>query len=107
MRLAAWGSRGNDARMPYIPKNDRTTYDPMIGELSLSLSEQPADKRKGHANYVITQILRQAWGVQNTDGESYSSYADIIGTLECAKHEIYRRWVGPYEDTAIQRHGDL
>ena len=40
-------------------------------------------------------------------GESYSSYADIIGTLECAKLELYRRWVAAYEDKAIARHGDI
>ena len=93
--------------MPYIPPGDRTRYDASIADLAGSLAEATPEKRKGHANYVITQILRQAWGVQSADNESYSSYADIIGTLECAKHEIYRRWVGPYEDDAIQRHGDL
>ena len=66
-----------------------------------------ADRRKGHANYVITQILRKAWGVDRPENESYSNYADIIGTLECAKHELYRRRLAAYEDTAIARHGDL
>ena len=93
--------------MPYIASDDRPTYDAEIRRIAERLAAQPAEARKGHANYVITQILRLGWGVASPDGESYSNYADIMGTLECAKHEIYRRWVGPYEDKAIQRHGDL
>ena len=89
--------------MPYIAREDRGQYDGDIEQLSRLLAAQPADKRKGHANYVITQILRAAW----SDRESYSNYADVIGTLECAKLEIYRRWVAPYEDGAIERNGDL
>ncbi|MHC4416472.1 MAG: DUF6899 family protein [Planctomycetota bacterium] len=93
--------------MPYIPQDDRKTYDSLIGQLVTALARQPPDRRKGHANYVVTQVLRLAWGVDAPENESYSSYADIIGTLECAKAEIYRRWVSRYEDTAIARHGDL
>lgn len=94
-------------RMPYIPSSDRPVYDPQIKQLAELLARQPADRRKGHANYVITQILRKAWGVDDPAHESYSSYADIIGTLECAKHELYRRRLAAYEDTAIAKHGDL
>ena len=56
---------------------------------------------------MITQILRKAWGVDCAENESYSNYADIIGTLECAKQELYRRWLAAYEDTAIAKNGDL
>ncbi len=93
--------------MPYIPAQDRATYDPLIGQLADLLARQQPDRRKGHANYVLTQILRRAWGVDRPENESYSSYADVVGTLECAKHEPYRRWIAAYEDTAIARHGDL
>jgi hypothetical protein len=93
--------------MPYIPRDDRPAYDQHIGELAATLRSQPPDRRKGHANYVITQILRIAWGVDSPAGESYSGYADIIGTLECAKLELYRRQVARYEDQAIEKNGDL
>ena len=93
--------------MPYIAPDDRPPYEPMIEELARLLVSRPTDKRKGHANFVITQILRKAWGVDDASGESYSNYADVIGTLECAKLEIYRRWVASYEDGAIRKNGDL
>ncbi len=93
--------------MPYIPQQDRSAYDPDIARLAASLARQTPEKRKGHANYVVTQILRKAWGLDAAANESYSSYADVVGTLECAKLELYRHWLGPYEDKAIDRHGDL
>ena len=93
--------------MPYIPREDRPAYDGLIDQLVEILAAQPADRRKGHANYVITQLIRKAWGVHAASGESYSNYADVIGTLECAKLELYRRWVADYEDKAIAKNGDL
>ena len=89
--------------MPYISPDDRATYDETIGQLAMLLNSQAPDRRKGHANYVITQLLRHAWGVERPEGESYSNYADVIGTLESAKLEVYRRWVADYEDQAIAR----
>ncbi len=93
--------------MPYIPQEDRPTYDALISQLADLLCGQPPQKRKGHANYVVTQILRRAWGVDEAANESYSNYADVVGTLECAKLELYRRRLAAYEDTAIDKHGDL
>jgi len=92
--------------MPYIPQSDRPEYDTMIAELGRLLAQQPPEKRKGHGNYVITQILRSAW-VPSSGAESYSNFADIISTLECAKLEMYRRWVAAYEDKAIAKNRDL
>ena len=65
------------------------------------LSELELDR----TGYAIRTV--QAWGVHESGGESYSNYADIIGALECAKLELYRRGVGPYEDIAIAKNGDL
>ncbi len=93
--------------MPYIQRNDRAAYDHLIDQIAAAIRQQEPPQRKGHANYVITQILRKAWGADSPGGESYSNWADVIGTLECAKLELYRRFVGPYEDGAIKRNGDL
>jgi len=93
--------------MPYIAQEHRSEYDVLIRELAARLRAQSDNQRKGHANYVITQLLRRAWALEQPEHESYSSHADVIGTLECAKLELYRRFVARYEDRAIERHGDL
>ena len=57
--------------MPYIPQEDRTAYDPLIEPLAEALRAQQPDRRKGHPNYVITPILRQACAVNGAGTESY------------------------------------
>jgi len=37
----------------------------------------------------------------------YSTFNDIIGALDSAKMEFYRRIVANYEDKAIIRNGDI
>lgn len=58
----------------------------------------------GEFNYLITQAcITRA----NLRGHRYSVYNDIIGALECAKLEMYRRMVAPYEDQKIIENGDV
>jgi hypothetical protein len=60
-------------------------------------------KTPGELNYVITTAL-----VEYLDGErSYTAYNEIIGVLECAKQEFYRRVVVPYEDIKRSENGDV
>jgi len=40
-------------------------------------------------------------------GPSYQTINDIIGALEGAKMEFYRRVVVPYEDKKIKDNGDV
>jgi hypothetical protein len=40
-------------------------------------------------------------------GKNYKHINEIIGVLECAKQEFYRRVAAPYEDTKIQENGDV
>jgi hypothetical protein len=58
----------------------------------------------GELNYDITTTILQ---YLHTKGESYQTYNDIIGVLECAKLEMYRRKVVPYEDKKIAENGDV
>jgi len=38
---------------------------------------------------------------------SYSDYNALVGVLECAKLEFYRRAVAAYEDKKIKENGDV
>jgi hypothetical protein len=65
----------------------------------------PADKQDGAVNYTITRLLHGAYEMRTRPG--YFKLNRALGVLEAAKLEIYRRIVGPFEDTAIQRNGDI
>jgi len=58
----------------------------------------------GELNYAITQIIDQ---YRYTKGFDYQAVNDVIGALEGAKLEFYRRVAAPYEDTKIQENGDV
>lgn len=57
----------------------------------------------GELNFIITSTLLKYLG----EGAGYSDYNEVVGVLECAKLELYRRMVAPYEDTKIAENGDV
>lgn len=57
----------------------------------------------GELNYKITKEIIQ---YQKNKGLSYQTINDIIGALEGAKLEFYRRVVAPYENDKIEQNGD-
>lgn len=76
--------------MPYIKQGDRDriTRPSSVGEL----------------NYYITTLCKN---YLDDHGERYQVYNDIIGALECAKLELYRRKVASYENLKIIENGDV
>ena len=58
----------------------------------------------GQLNYRITEILRQ---YIEEKGLSYHTINDIVGALESAKLEFYRRVAVPYENGKIETNGDV
>ncbi|MCI0558113.1 MAG: hypothetical protein MN733_06430, partial [Nitrososphaera sp.] len=59
---------------------------------------------EGQLNYVITRLAQE---LAKAKGSNYAAFNAVIGVLECAKLELYRRIVAPYEDRKIQENGDL
>ena len=78
--------------MPYIKYERRT---------ALAAGQFP--QNAGELNYMFTKLIREYW-MRN---QSYQTANDIIGALEGAKLEFYRRTVAPYEDIKIAENGDL
>ena len=74
--------------MPYIPQDRRGRLPETAGEL----------------NYAFTWVINQYLGLK---GDSYQTLNDIIGALEGAKLEFYRRVVVPYEEIKMQENGDV
>lgn len=61
-------------------------------------------KSAGQFNYAIHQVIDLYFEQNNFN---YQTCNDIIGALECAKLELYRRMVSPYEDRKILQNGDV
>ena len=83
--------------MPYIDKKDRKSVRTL--ELQDVYCYDPGD-----LNFAITVLITN---YINRHGEKYKHYNDIIGALECAKLEAYRRMVASYEDIKISQNGDI
>ena len=58
----------------------------------------------GELNYLFTTIIRDYIKQQ---GLCYQSINDILGALEGAKQEFYRRVAIPYEDKKKEENGDV
>jgi hypothetical protein len=59
----------------------------------------------GELNYTISRLV-DAYLSRN-GSPRYADFNEAIGVLECAKLELYRRLVAPYEDGKIREHGDV
>jgi hypothetical protein len=79
--------------MPYIPQQSRS---------DISTDDFPPTT-PGELNYVITKLIVEYLG--NT--ESYTKYNEVVGVLECAKLELYRRRIAYYEHIKMLENGDV
>lgn len=57
-------------------------------------------KPNGNLNYFLFALAKKQC-------KSYNDYKEFIGELECAKAEIIRRQLSPYEDEKIKENGDV
>ena len=80
--------------MPYVKKEDRKNVRIDI----------EGDLTEGMLNFAITQLILK---YLKQHGESYKTFNSIVGVLECAKQEFYRRMIAPYEDKKIKENGDV
>lgn len=89
--------------MPYIKEEDRQTF--MVGPegatygVYLSGIDTP-----GKLNYLLTTVCD---AYMKRGHKSYQEINDIVGALECAKMEFYRRIAIPYEEIKIKENGDV
>jgi hypothetical protein len=58
----------------------------------------------GELNYKLTMVALE---YLESHGESYQTYAEIVSAFECAKLEMYRRQVVPYENQKRMENGDV
>ncbi|MBI5448865.1 hypothetical protein HY948_00955 [Candidatus Gottesmanbacteria bacterium] len=87
--------------MPYIRKEQRPKLDALLGPLINHLQSVSIEDQDGALNYSITKIIRSLYPVK------YFHLNRALGVLSAVTQELYRRVIGPYEDTKIQEHGDV
>ncbi|MEM4247447.1 MAG: hypothetical protein QXR48_02870 [Candidatus Woesearchaeota archaeon] len=86
--------------MPYVKKDVRKFIDPALKPALEVIGKSEI----GDVNYVITRIL---WKYLQEKGINYSNLNNVVGVLECAKLELYRRVVAPYEEKKKKMNGEV
>ena len=90
--------------MPYIDKAKREGFENALTSIvARMLSEDEAD-RAGILNYCISTLISKSLVSMGTN---YVKLNELIGMLECAKLELYRRVASPYEDEKVESNGDV
>lgn len=79
--------------MPYITQEDRRR-----------IREEQHPETAGELNYMITQLCDDFIG--GYPNLRYEKLNAIVGVLECAKQEFYRRIIAPYEDHKRLENGE-
>jgi hypothetical protein len=80
--------------MPYIIPSRRPQLTPDL-----------APQNAGELNFCITSIVKDYLISQSI--VNYTTLNEVIGVLECAKLELYRRLAAPYEDSKKAQNGDV
>lgn len=87
--------------MPYIAEDRRTKLDGPVSQLITALRE--LGWNEGDLNYTVSRLVGAAF----EDEMRYHTVARVTGVLSNVASEFERRLVGPYEDTAIEKNGDV
>lgn len=84
--------------MPYVSR-----------EVREALDRGDAPRDAGALNYAVSGLVDRylAQCVERDGRLRYAHLNEVIGVLECAKLELYRRLAAPYEDVKIAEHGDV
>lgn len=82
--------------MPYINPKARER----LGNKPL-----PEPEEAGELNYVITRLI-DGYLIRK-GGIRYTHLNEVVGVMECAKMELYRRIAAPYEDKKIAENRDV
>jgi len=85
--------------VPYIKSEDRTNFKYLVKEIEASPPETA-----GELQYLIAVLIKEMFA--NSDMR-YQDCNDILGALNGANLEFYRRYVAPYEDQCIFDNGDV
>ena len=84
--------------MPYIKQENREQFNHSAYDIAVKAS------CAGDLNYAITTIIHAYIKMK---GLKYDTLNSVHGMLDACNKELYRTVTGPYEDTCINRNGDV
>ena len=84
--------------MPYISQAAR---------VDLEFHNNRGPGSAGELNYLVTGLVTDYIAEKYGGRLSYSAVNEVVGVLECAKMELYRRIAVPYEDKKMEENGDV
>ncbi len=87
--------------MPYIKKEQRPAIDELVKPLIEHLKSLPLEDQDGSLNYAVTKIIKHVYP------QKYFHFNRALGVLTAITQELYRKIVGPYEDTKITKNGEV
>jgi hypothetical protein len=86
--------------MPYITQDDRFCSDDELRVSGIHF----VPKNAGELNFIISTFIAN---YIREKGLKYANLNEMVGALECAKMELNRVIIGPYEDQKIQENGPV
>jgi len=93
-------------KLPYIRDEFRRKIDQHFHDYGLN---HFTPRNGAEMNYIVCTLVRNFLGLhpEIEKNIAYSQIQEMIGALECAKMELYRRIAVPYEDQKIDENGDF
>lgn len=82
---------------PYISKKERER---------LTVPIEPNIITPGELNFLISSLVEK-YLAQPSKSARYEYINDVLGALEGAKLEVYRRLAAPYEDAKRKENGEV
>jgi len=89
--------------MPYIKPERREDIHVNKGKIS-EIIRMSSIRTAGELNFAITTLCIDYLDLK---GLSYQNINEIIGVLECAKQEFYRKVAVPYEEEKELENGSI
>ena len=86
--------------MPYIPQTQRNDIHDDL--LAAGLDWIP--ENAGELNFLVSTFIAN---YIRAKGLKYANLNEMVGALECAKMELNRVIIGPYEDLKIAENGPV
>jgi hypothetical protein len=87
--------------MPDIKPAQRPKIDQLTAPLLAHLKSLPMEDQDGALNYATTRILKGLYPLR------YFHLNRALGVMTAITQELYRKIIGPYEDTKIKENGDV